>query len=166
MFLLLPESRNQAAQYVVPCSVRVLCLFHAVVVADGAELPFSDMQIPTFISFSAHATVASLARGHGSHGLCVELQFVFGWPISRLISLKPAVKSKIMCSRASSVANAAMSSAKATFGKYHSSNLKPDSFVFPAICCSMLQPLSPPVVWTPWCFWRPLRELPCCFVFS
>ena len=42
---------------------------------------FMRCQIPTYVSFSAHATFMSPASSHGSRGL--ELQFVFAWPISK-----------------------------------------------------------------------------------
>ena len=104
--------------------------------ADGAELPFSVMQIPTFFD---HATFASPACSHGSRSLCVELQFAYSWPVQSLHSLNLSVKSKIICSRAfCDVANTNMSSAHATLGENYSSNLKPNSTLFRSFvvqCC-------------------------------
>ena len=87
------EGSVRAAQYLchvlyVSCACFMRCCTH------GADFPFSDMQVPTYVSFSAVATIASPAWGHGSRALCVELQFVFAWRISRPIILNPSVRSK------------------------------------------------------------------------
>ena len=98
----------------VPCACFILCC-----------MPFSVMQMPTYISVSAHATCVSRCSLWYLPLVCRASVF-FAWPISRFGLLEPSVRSKIICSRAlCEVAKTTTSSANATLGKSHSSRGQP-----------------------------------------
>ena len=92
----LVESQIRAAQHVLHV-LNVSCACFLRCCTFGAERPFSDRRGSVFLPTPL---LASPACGHGSRGLCVELQLVFAWLLSESISLKPSVTSEIIRSRA------------------------------------------------------------------